>query len=235
LKSGVGRGWRPRQTRTRNRPRPSPRKQHLTESRIVSRLRRSLRIRRIRPLLMWHHLQGAEFFRASSPTRRYVVRSKTLHQHRQNPPLLRRRQSGGIKHPNRLGTRASCLTRTRRWLTDCRPRLVKRPTCNQMKGQAFRQGRDDRAKSSCRRLRRSGAERKGKTKRQDRDFSRRRRGQAFASRPTIRDRTDSPATLPSRVADRSPQGRKRTIVARYVFGDELKPGERWKRRLLSSR
>jgi hypothetical protein len=110
-----------------------------------------------------------------------------------------------------------------------------RQTSNQMKGQAFRQGRDDRAKSSCRRLRRSGAERKGKTKRQDRDFSRRRRGQAFASRPTIRDRTDSPATLPSRVADRSPQGRKRTIVARYVFGDELKPGERWKRRLLSSR
>jgi hypothetical protein len=27
------------------------------------------------------------------------------------------------------------------------------------------------------------------------------------------------------------KGRKRTIMARYVFGDELKPGERWKRRL----
>ena len=37
---------------------------------------------------------------------------------------------------------------------------------------------------------------------------------------------NSPATLPSRVDDRSPQGRKRTIMARYVFGDELKPGER---------
>ena len=47
--------------------------------------------------------------------------------------------------------------------------------------------------------------------------------------------TNSPATLPSRVDDRSPQGRKRTIMARYVFGDELKPGERWKRRLLTSR
>jgi hypothetical protein len=47
--------------------------------------------------------------------------------------------------------------------------------------------------------------------------------------------TDSPATCPSRVDDRSPQGRKRTIMARYVFGDELKPGERWKRRLLTSR
>jgi hypothetical protein len=47
--------------------------------------------------------------------------------------------------------------------------------------------------------------------------------------------TDSPATLPSRADDRSPQGRKRTILARYVFGDELKPGERWKRRLLTTR
>ena len=47
--------------------------------------------------------------------------------------------------------------------------------------------------------------------------------------------TDSPATLPSRVDDRSPPGRKRTIMARYVFGEELKPGERWKRRLLTSR
>jgi hypothetical protein len=47
--------------------------------------------------------------------------------------------------------------------------------------------------------------------------------------------TDSLATLPLRVDDRSPQGRKRTIMARYVFGDDLKPGERWKRRLLTTR
>jgi hypothetical protein len=47
--------------------------------------------------------------------------------------------------------------------------------------------------------------------------------------------TDSAATLSSWVDDRSPQGRKRTIMARYVFGDELKPGERWKRRLLTKR
>jgi hypothetical protein len=47
--------------------------------------------------------------------------------------------------------------------------------------------------------------------------------------------TDSSATLPSRDDGRSPKSRKRTIMARYVFGDELKPGERWKRRLLTSR
>jgi hypothetical protein len=46
---------------------------------------------------------------------------------------------------------------------------------------------------------------------------------------------DSPATLTSRVDGRSPRGRKGTIMARYVFGDELKPGERWKRRLLKRR
>ena len=46
---------------------------------------------------------------------------------------------------------------------------------------------------------------------------------------------DFPATLPSRVEDHSPQSRKRTIMTRYVFGDELKPGERWKLRLLTTR
>jgi hypothetical protein len=93
---------------------------------------------------------GAEFFRASSPRSRYVVRSETPHQPRQSLTLLRGRQSGGIKHPNRRGTRDSPPPRMRRWLTDCRPSLVNRPTCNQMKGQAFRQGsrRPSKVKSS---------------------------------------------------------------------------------------
>ena len=38
---------------------------------------------------------------------------------------------------------------------------------------------------------------------------------------------NSPAALPSRGDDPSSQTRKRTIMARYVFGAELKPGERW--------
>jgi hypothetical protein len=48
-------------------------------------------------------------------------------------------------------------------------------------------------------------------------------------------------TAPSQVVGESDglaesaKGRRRTIMARYVFGDELKPGERWKRRLLTSR
>jgi transposase len=47
--------------------------------------------------------------------------------------------------------------------------------------------------------------------------------------------TDSlPTPLPSG-DESSRQSRKRTIMGRYVFGDELKPGERWKRRLLIAR
>jgi hypothetical protein len=47
-------------------------------------------------------------------------------------------------------------------------------------------------------------------------------------------RTDSPGPPSSRVDGRSPESRKRTIVARYVFGNALGPGERWKRRLVKS-
>jgi hypothetical protein len=43
-----------------------------------------------------------------------------------------------------------------------------------------------------------------------------------------------PMALPS-VDESSRQSRKRTIMGRYVFGDELKPGERWKWRLLIAR
>ena len=46
---------------------------------------------------------------------------------------------------------------------------------------------------------------------------------------------ESSATLPSKVDGRSPGSRKRIILTRYVFGDEFKPGERWKRQLLTSR
>ena len=46
---------------------------------------------------------------------------------------------------------------------------------------------------------------------------------------------DSPATPQSSLSEPSRQSRKRTILSRYVFRDELKPGERWKRRLLLTR
>jgi hypothetical protein len=50
-----------------------------------------------------------------------------------------------------------------------------------------------------------------------------------------------PPRAPSQVVEEcrsltlSAKCRKRTILARYVFGDEDKPGQRWKRRLLRSR
>ena len=52
---------------------------------------------------------------------------------------------------------------------------------------------------------------------------------------TPRDPTRAPRQVVEAGLTRSAKGRKRTIMARYVFGDEDKPGERWKRRLLESR
>ena len=45
----------------------------------------------------------------------------------------------------------------------------------------------------------------------------------------------SPPAAPSPVGEVSPNTRKRTIMGRYVHGDELKPGERWKRLLRKTR
>jgi hypothetical protein len=42
----------------------------------------------------------------------------------------------------------------------------------------------------------------------------------------------APPAPPSPASEVAPTARKRTIMGRYVFGDELKPGERWKKRLL---
>ncbi len=47
--------------------------------------------------------------------------------------------------------------------------------------------------------------------------------------------TDPFGPLPTDSADVSRSNRKRTIMGRYVFGEELKPGERWKRRLSKRR
>ena len=138
-------------------------------------------------------------------------------------------------HLNRRGTRDFPPPRMRRWLTDCPRSLVNRPTWNQMKGQAFRQGsrRPSKVKSSETPAVWRSAQR------QDEETSAISRDDVGVRRLPREQRsaigTDSPATLPSKVDVGSPQGRKRTIMARYVFGDELKPGDRWKRRLLTSR
>ena len=47
--------------------------------------------------------------------------------------------------------------------------------------------------------------------------------------------TDSLGAPKTRVDDALRPNRKRTIIGRYVFGDEPKPGERWKRRLSKGR
>jgi hypothetical protein len=52
---------------------------------------------------------------------------------------------------------------------------------------------------------------------------------------TPKDPTRAPSQGGSGGLALSGKGRKRTILARYVFGDEDKPGERWKRRLVTPR
>jgi hypothetical protein len=52
---------------------------------------------------------------------------------------------------------------------------------------------------------------------------------------TPKDPTRAPVVGDARCVTPSANGRKRTIMARYVFGNEDKPGERWKRRLLRPR
>jgi hypothetical protein len=42
-------------------------------------------------------------------------------------------------------------------------------------------------------------------------------------------------TIPSGLEDGPSRERRRSIMARYVFGTELKPGERWKQRLRRTR
>ncbi len=48
-------------------------------------------------------------------------------------------------------------------------------------------------------------------------------------------RTESSGAPTAAVDEASRPNRKRTIMGRYVFRDELKPGERWKRRLSTGR
>ena len=59
--------------------------------------------------------------------------------------------------------------------------------------------------------------------------------EAAGATPSDPPRGPSQAVGETRSPTPSAKGRKRTIMARYVFGDEDKPGERWKRRLLRSR
>jgi len=45
----------------------------------------------------------------------------------------------------------------------------------------------------------------------------------------------APSAPPPPAGEVAPKVRKRTIMGRYVFGNELKPGERWKRPLRKTR
>ena len=208
----------------------------------MSRLRRSRRRRRIRPSLKWHRLQRAEFLPASSLTSRYGGRSKTPHQHPQSLTHLRGRQS--VPRTSKGKDQASKLPRNSGVSSgDNAPVAARASTTSH---QTARVQSDDgtgvspRDPTTARSQvvgHSSGLPLSAKAKRSDTITI---SGDDLRAKPLPNDQrsameANSPATLPSLVDDRSPQSRKRTIMARYVFGDEPKPGERWKRRLLKRR
>ncbi len=204
----------------------------------MQRLRRSVRSRWISPgLMLRHRIRGAEFFRASFTRNRGIACSKmplqtqSHHRGRQSDSRCGRRKEK-IKHRSCPGTRASRLTRMRRWLRDRRPKSHR--TSGVQSGEGA--GASTSATTAPTQVA-GGPALLAKAKRREKLPTSR---DDFRAKPLPDDQasamgTDSPATLPSWRDAQSPEGRKRTIMARYVFGNELKPGERWKRRLLTSR
>ena len=84
-------------------------------------------------------------------------------------------------------------------------------------------------------LRRSGAARKGEAQTQQPRALDDGSAPVSANEQRSVTRVDSSGTVANAAEDVLHQYRKRTIMGRYVFGDELKPGERWKRRLSKGR
>ena len=197
----------------------------------MSPLRRSMRRRRIRPSLKRHRLQRAEFFPASSPTSRYGGRSETPRQHPQSLTHLRGRQS------DRRMQDSSKLPRNSRFLSDENAPVAARVSTKPRQASGVQSPRvaatvQSKVVGDSGVLPVSAKAKRRNTIAISRDDVR--------AKPLPDDQRSaieakSPATLPSRADDRLSQGRKRTIMARYVFGDELKPGERWKRRLVTMR
>ena len=225
-KSGVGQGWRPHQIQTRNRPKPGPRKHDLIGSRNVPRLRRSMPRRRIRPLLMWHPRQRAESFPSLVPDEslRRTLQDAAPTPTESDPPS-RAPKRPPVRPPKRRDQASKSPRRNPGFSSDENAPLAESASTTSQQtasAQSVDGGVSPRALSA-------------KAKRKDK---------IAISRDNVREKhlpndqrsplgTDSPATLPSIVDDPPPQSRKRTIIARYVFGDALKPGERWKRRLLT--
>ena len=203
----------------------------------MSRLRRSVRRRWIsRRLMLRHRIQGAEFFRALSSTNRGIVCSETPpypQQSSEPPSRASKRRDQPSKSPRNSGSpSAESAPLAERLSTASR-----QPSSVQSDEGASVSPRVATTEQS-QVVGNSGSPAlSAKAKRRDESAISR---DDASAKPLPNDQQsaigrDFPATLPSRVEDRSPQSRKRTIMTRYVFGDELKPGERWKRRLLTTR
>ena len=178
----------------------------------------------------------AEFFRASSETNRYILCSEAP-RYPQSRIQLHDCQSGRrCGHPSRAGLPDPPPPRTLRWRTNLSAASFQSAGAQPDEGIGISRSHPTTAPDQV--VGNSG-------------------GLALRAKPKQRDNTpsylddggvvplhiDQPSTIgtdslamcPSSIDGRSPQARKRTIMARYVLGDELKPSERWKRRLLIAR
>jgi hypothetical protein len=209
----------------------------LIARRTVSSLRHSRRRRRICPSLKWHQLQRAESFPASYPTSRYVVRAGTPH-------LTPAASHPPSRAPKRPPMRTSKLPRNSGVSSGDNAPVAARASTKSRQASSIQS--DEGAGASPRVAAPVKSQVVGDSGVLPVSAKAKRRNTIAISRDDLRAKPlpneqrsatgmDSPATIPPRVDDRPPQSRKRTVMARYVFGDELKPGERWKRRLLTMR
>ena len=204
----------------------------------MQRLRRSVRSRWISPgLMLRHRIRGAEFFRASFTRNRGIACSKMLLQNSEPPSRASKRLS---VRTSKRKDQASKLPRNSSFSADENAPLVERSSTESHRTSGVQSGEGAGASTSATTAPTQvagGPALLAKAKRREKLPTSR---DDFRAKPLPDDQasamgTDSPATLPSWRDAQSPEGRKRTIMARYVFGNELKPGERWKRRLLTSR
>ena len=233
-------GWRPLQTQTRNGPRPSPRKQHLTKQireshRAAAAAFGSKQVDQSRVDVAASHPRG----RILPSLVNEEPRHRLLEDAAANSGPPSRASKRLSVRTSKRKDQASKLPRNSSFSADENAPLVERSLIESHRTSGVQSGEGAASTSATTAPTQvaGGPALLAKAKRREKLPKSR---DDFRAKPLPDDQasaigTDSPATLPSRRDAQSPEGRKRTIMARYVFGNELKPGERWKRRLLTSR
>jgi hypothetical protein len=188
--------------------------------------------------MLRHRIQRAEFFRVSSRTSRHVVCSKTPHYQQQTEPTSMPLNQPPVR-PLKGSAQTSKTPRNSGSSFAQSMPLVDRlsATSRQRSGARSEEGTGVSPSvlttAPIQVVGNSGGPAlRPKAKRRDKMPISLDDGRATPLHNDQRSRiTACPAAPPSSADERSGQSRRRTITGRHTFGDELKPGERWKRRL----